>query len=84
MKTIGLFIFIIAMYLLGVICLLFPRRIQSLVLKQASWGITGKATFLKVFIQSDSYLISVKAVGIGSLVLASFLLFVVIKTIIES
>lgn len=58
---------------LGVLCLLFPRAIQSMAVRAVQMGITSRVRALSSFVSSKQYLIVVRAVGLLALLMALFL-----------
>lgn len=81
MKTIGLSLFILLLFLLGIVCLLFPEKIQTFANKSVNQGFTAHNDALKNFVQSSSYLINVRVVGAIALICSLFLLWVFIKNL---
>ncbi len=49
---------------MGSYCLFLPRRVQSLATRMVSTGVTSKSRWLKAFVQSNSYIINVRFVGV--------------------
>jgi hypothetical protein len=74
MKTAGLFIYIVMLASIGIACLFFSREIQGLAIKWINRGITSKIPIAKRFVQSDSYLVHLKVVGVVTILAAVFLL----------
>jgi hypothetical protein len=72
-------LFLLAMFALGIGCVFFPRDVQLLAVKAVGMGMTSRHQALMAFVQSRSYLISVRAVGVIALLVALFLAFASFK-----
>ena len=74
MKMLLMIAYIVFLLALGSYCLFFPRSVQAWASKTVTMGVTAKISALKAFIESDSYLVTVRAVGLvawmGALLLA--------------
>jgi hypothetical protein len=77
--TLLLLLFILWLYVLGFGCLMFPRAVQVFALKAIARGATARSTRLRTFIQSQSYLTNVRAVGALSMLAAALLTFAALR-----
>ncbi|MHB8255023.1 MAG: hypothetical protein ACYDEV_15335 [Acidiferrobacter sp.] len=73
MKNLLLVAFIVFLLIFGSYCLFFPKSVQAIALRAAATGITAKISTLSRYIQSDGYVISVRAVGLITYVLVVLL-----------
>ena len=69
----GLVCFIALLVLIGIYCLLFPKKIQIGAAKSVSTGITAHFRPLRNYAASQSYLVMVRLVGVGALIMAVFI-----------
>lgn len=79
MRTAGLLAFIITLGSVGIACLFFTRGVQGLALRWIERGVTSRILVARSFMQSASYLVSIKAVGVIALLCAAFLLWAFIR-----
>ena len=73
MKTLLLIAFLLLLLIFGSYCLFFPKNVQAMASRAVATGITSKISPLIRFVQSNGYVISVRAVGIIAYVLAVLL-----------
>lgn len=73
MKTLLLITFIVFLLIFGSYCLFFPKSVQAIASRAVATGITAKISTLGRYVQSDGYVISVRAVGLIAYVLAVLL-----------
>jgi hypothetical protein len=78
-KTLGLLMFILALFIIGTSCLFFPERVQAIMTRAVTWGQSSRIEALNNFVGSKHYLISVRVVGALSLLCSAFLLLMLIK-----
>jgi hypothetical protein len=64
MRTLLMIAFLIVLLAFGSCCLFFPRSVQAYESKGVSMGITGKSSALKAYIESNTYLLSVRVTGL--------------------
>lgn len=81
MKTIGLLLFILLLFLLGIVCLIFPEKIQASAINNVNQGLTAHSDMLKNSVKSASYLINVRVVGALALICSLFLMWAFIKNL---
>ncbi len=74
LKTIALMAFVVMLLVAGAIFLLFPHQIQRLAIKYADQGLTSRIIPLKNFVGSPVYLVNVRIVGLGAILMGLFLL----------
>ena len=65
--------------LLFVACAGWPRKVQSIVVIVSAWGISGRITAVPKFARSDACLSSLKAFGIGGLLVLTICLWLVAR-----
>jgi hypothetical protein len=73
-------VFFFGLFSLGVICLFFPRTVQSVAVKAVGLGVTSRSRLLTAFIGSHQYLISVRIVGLIALLAAGSLAFASLRS----
>lgn len=71
--TAPLALFVLFLLALGVICLFFPKAIQSIAVKAVQMGITSRNQALVAFVRSTQYLFVVRSVGLIALLAGVFL-----------
>ncbi len=64
MKTFLLVVFCLFLLTLGSSCLFFPKSLQIFASRAVGMGITSKISVLKAYIESDSYLVSLRIIGL--------------------
>lgn len=86
-KTIGLLAFAALLFMVGICCLRFPEWLQAIAVKRVNWGspskvemINGYMRLVDKFVQSNQYLMSLRIIGILSLLCCFFLLWAWIET----
>ena len=75
MKALLFTMFLLALLTIGISCVFFPGTIQALASKVITSGPTWKSRSLLTFVQSDSYIVNVRAVGVGALLMFTLLVF---------
>ena len=73
--TVLFVLFVLALYVLAMVCLALPRSVQRWARGRAAAGVTARWEFLKNFIESSHYVFSIRAVGVIALLMAAFLTF---------
>ena len=73
MKTVGLIIFIIILFFLGMVCLVYPEKVQEIAIRSVSHGYLTENSPLKSFVRSNRYLIIVRSVGFIAILCFCFL-----------
>ena len=68
-------VFLLLLFSLGVACVFFPKVIQSAAVRAVDTGITSRSHALTAFVESSTYLIVVRIVGLIALLAAVFLTF---------
>ena len=81
MKLAGLFLFAIAMLILGTICVWAPEKVQILALRWVGRGVTANWRLLNSFVGSKQYLLNLRAVGVGALLGSAFLLWMLTRNL---
>ena len=71
MKNIGTIIYIFILFFVGIMCLFYPETIQKIAINMVSQGYLPQNGHLEVLIKSTRYLIVVRAVGIGFILMCS-------------
>jgi hypothetical protein len=64
--------FVVLLAALAVLCLFYPRIVQSYALRAVQTGITARSSGLRSFVSSNQYLYVVRTVGAIGLVMALF------------
>jgi hypothetical protein len=64
MKTLLLVAFLVFLLAFGSCCLFFPRYVQAFASRAVNMGVTAKCSALKAYVESNSYLVSVRAIGV--------------------
>ena len=80
-KTSGLLVFIVVLFIVGASCLVLPGKIQALAIRAVGWGLSSKIGALRNFVQSSGYLVCVRAVGVLAIASSSFLLWMLITNL---
>lgn len=75
MKLLLFIMFLLVLLTIGTSCAFFPRNVQTLASKVITIGPTSKSRLLLTFVQSDSYIVNVRVVGVGALLMFSLLVF---------
>ena len=75
MKTLGPIAFSIVMGLIGIVCLIWPSRIQRYALKSAS---VSKFNPFFEWMKKPAYLVSLRVCGIIAFLMALFVLWILI------
>jgi hypothetical protein len=70
MDIVGQLMFAAALFAVGAVCLIGPRSIQTF----AVWSTRSDAR--KVFLQSDSYLVMVRIIGVVPLAMAGLMIWI--------
>ena len=83
MRTAGLLAFVVMLGSLGIACLFFTGGVQGFALRWIERGVTSRIHVARSFMQSASYLVSIKAVGVIALLCAAFLLWAFIRSGIQ-
>ena len=79
LKSVSLFIYIVVLLVLAIICLVFPRKVQSWAIRAlASSPKYLKFDSLSRFVQSKYYLFNVRAVGLLAMLSSAFLLWMAV------
>jgi hypothetical protein len=78
MKSIILIIFLLFLFLFGIICLLYPDKIQSIAVKAVRQGNLMQNGLLEIYVKSKSYLFVVRSVGFCAICMSVFLVLAVI------
>jgi hypothetical protein len=71
-----LWVFILILFAISITCLLFPRTVRSYVIKVVDMGLTSRIEASREYVASDRYLIHLRVIGLGALVMALFSVFV--------
>lgn len=61
------------MFFVGAFCLWRPNIVQRIAIRASSQGISGRSSALQRFVQSKSYLLSVRVVGVIALLISVFI-----------
>jgi hypothetical protein len=61
------------MLIVSVVCLLFPKAVQSAAVRAVQMGVTSRSEFLVAYVSSKQYLFVVRAVGLIALANLVFL-----------
>lgn len=73
-KLILLTVFLFILLGVGVLCLFFPYQIRLMAIRIFEIGPTSKIDIIKEFLQSSSYLMNIRCVGVGALAMFSLLI----------
>ena len=73
MKAPGL-LFALSMLSLGLLCVSSPRFVQRLASKAVASNVWKTGGWVKRFVDSDAYLVNVRAVGVTALLMAALVL----------
>ncbi len=79
MKLFLLIAYLLVLLTAGTCCLFFPRNVQSLAVRMIGVGLTSKSQWLKDFVQSSSYIVNVRAVGVLAYIMVVLVAFVIYK-----
>jgi hypothetical protein len=74
-----LIVFLLVLLAVGTFCLFFPRNVQALAVKAIESGPTSRIRALRAFVQSASYLVNLRVVGIGAYAICLLLMLAVFK-----
>jgi hypothetical protein len=77
----GVLVFILILALIGTACLFFAARVQQLAIRSVARGPTSRIPALGAFVRSARYLVTVRAVGIMTILSAGFLLWALFKSL---
>ena len=79
MKTAILLLFVVLLLTFGSYCLFFARNVQSYALRMIPAAPSFRSRWLKPFIESGSYLVNVRSVGVIAYIMATLLLLVIFR-----
>lgn len=79
-RIIGLTAFMIVLLSVGVVFLLFSDDVQRFVIRSADQGLTAHIEPVKRFLRSNSGRLSIKATGVGAILMLCFLLWASISS----
>jgi len=71
-KLVGLANFAFGTFLIGIVAVVFPRRLQSIAAYWVGQGISEKFSSLLDYVQSDAWITNARVVGAGFLVMSFF------------
>lgn len=73
--------FLLVLLTAGSYFLFFPQNVQSLAMRMVDVGLTSNSQWLKAFVQSNSYIVNVRAVGVLAYIMAILVAYVIYKNI---
>jgi hypothetical protein len=73
METLLLVAFLVFLLPLGSYCLFFPKSVQALASRAVSVGVMAKSSALRAYIESNSYLVSVRGIGLVAYAMCALL-----------
>jgi len=73
LKTIPFVVFIVVLFLIAILCLLYPHKVQEIAIKSVSQGYLTKNSPIESFVKSSKYLSIVRVVGGGAAIMFCFL-----------
>ncbi len=65
--------YVVVLAALGTAFVFFPRGVQAYAVRAAGMGVTGRSAWLRDYLESSSYVLSVRAVGLVAYLMASVL-----------
>jgi len=68
----------VVLFVVGIVCLLFPLKIQAYAIRNIDKGWTPRIALLNNFVRSKSYLVNVRLVGVLALLASGFILWAII------
>jgi len=80
-KLLSLILFLIILVGIGVGCLFFAQKVQTLAIKCADMGLSAKISLIKRFVISDYYLFTLRIIGGIALVTAVFFGWMLLKNL---
>jgi hypothetical protein len=80
MKSILMMFFLFILLTIAIYCLFFPRSVQTLASRTIELWPASKVRALHTFVNSDLYIVNVRAVGIGALIMFAFIVFGLYKS----
>lgn len=80
MSNVGLIVFMIVLFLIGILCLFFPAEVQSIAIKSVTYGSLTRNSYIESFIRSNRYIIVVRAVGFLAIIMFVLLAWVSLRS----
>jgi hypothetical protein len=74
-KWLLIILFLLMLLAIGICCLFFPRKIQSMALEATTMGPTSNSRVLRGFIGSSGYILSLRVIGTIAFIMFLSLLF---------